>query len=372
MKPVESIFARAQSVDTDLRDAGVCGPELAHLAAIYCDSPRALTFRVPSPDWRLMMLILPLASRLSLLANPIFASLARSWGLGVRFVGVDRDGLAYDFRALLSDRTLGLLIELLTACERGTLRNEAPWLDVLFDALASEMLTTLERRREDWARHLDREHRLEPGVAASLFAHEDRYPDFMARLRQALREHSIDTAFYGRVLRSIDAREAEVDLRLHRIVLGQLHVQTLAGLHGSTAGLHLGCYNWLRLAPRHQHARAHLLARLPWMAHFLAETLIPVETGRACHALDLKLRQAIDAGQDRLAIEALADRLAVSPALMRRLWREPPVELGIPPAWLLPALMHDLEAIPPQEWPKDKAAWQALIESAGETALAAR
>ena len=108
------------------------------------------------------------------------------------------------------------------------------------------------------------------------------------------------------------------------------------------------------------------------MAHFLAETLIPVETGRACHALDLKLRQAIDAGQDRLAIEALADRLAVSPALMRRLWREPPVELGIPPAWLLPALMHDLEAIPPQEWPKDKAAWQALIESAGETALAAR
>ena len=194
----------------------------------------------------------------------------------------------------------------------------------------------------------------------------------MARLRQALREHSIDTAFYGRVLRSIDAREAEVDLRLHRIVLGQLDVQTLAALHPSATGLHLGAYNWLRLAPRHRHARAHLLARLPWMAHFLAETLIPLETGAAGQARDSRLRQAIDAGQDRLAIEALANRLAVSPALMRRLWREPPVELGVPPAWLLPALMHGLEAIAPQEWPKSADGWQALMQAAGETALAVR
>jgi len=43
-----------------------------------------------------------------------------AWGLNVRFVGVDRDGLAYDFRNLLADRTLRLLVELLDA---GALRR---------------------------------------------------------------------------------------------------------------------------------------------------------------------------------------------------------------------------------------------------------
>lgn len=372
MNPVQTIFPAARPVDIELRDVGVCGPELAHLAATYCDSPRALVFRAPSPDWRLMMLILPLASRLSLLSNPIFAGLARHWGLGVRFIGIDRDGMAYDFRALLSDRTLGLLIELLAECERGTLRNEAPWLDVLFEALAVEMLTTLERRRDDWARHLDREHRLEPAVSASLFVHEDRYPDFIARLRQALREHEIDTTFYGRVLRSIDEREAEVDQRMQNVVLGQLGVQSLDALLGSGVGLHLGCYNALQVAPRHRSARVHLLSRLPWMAHFLAETLIAVDTGGVIDPRDRLLRQAIDAGQDRLVIEALAERLDVSPALVRRLWREPPRELGMPPAWLLPALMHRLEALADRDWPDGEEAWLSLIEQAGEAVLATR
>jgi hypothetical protein len=372
VNPVQTILPRAFDVDAELRDAGVCGPELAHLGAIYCDSPRALVFRAPSPDWRLMMLILPLASRLSLLSNPIFASLARNWGLGVRFVGIDRDGLAYDFRALLGDRTLRLLIELLAECERGTLRNEAPWLDVLFDALAAEMLTCLERRRDDWARHLDREHRLEPGGASSLFAHEDRYPDFIGRLRQALREHTIDSRFYGRVLRSIDARESEVDQRMQTIILGQLNGETLGLLHASAAGLNLGCYNWLQVAPRHRHARAHLLGRLPWMAHFLAETLIPVDTGRATDPRDALVRQAIDGGQDRFMIEALAARLAVSPALMRRLWREPPKTIGVPAAWLLPTLMHCLDSLEPKDWPHNEDSWHALIEAASEAALASQ
>jgi hypothetical protein len=44
------------------------------------DSPRALVWRNPSPDWKLFVLLLPLASRLSLMTNPIFAQLTRDWG----------------------------------------------------------------------------------------------------------------------------------------------------------------------------------------------------------------------------------------------------------------------------------------------------
>jgi hypothetical protein len=416
LNSVETVLAPAQAVDRELRDAGLCGPELAHRAAIYCDSPRALVFRAPSPDWPMMLLVLPLASRLSLLCNPIFAALARNWGLGVRFIGIDRDRLVYDFRALLGDRTLALLIELLAQCERGSLRNEAPVLDVLFDALAARMLTTLERRRRDWARHLDLEHRLEPGAAGSLFAHEDRHPDFLAGLRQALREHSIDNTFYGKVLRSIDAREAEVDAHLKRIVLDELDSRAMMQLETTGAGLHLGCYNWLRLAPRHAHARAHLLTRLPWLARFLAETLVPIEasllgsaedepqpegddppkpqTAPWAHgtraglaaflnapggltatadrsARDRALRHAIDGGQDRAVIEALAERFGVGASVLRRLWREPPIALGTPPAWLMPTLIRRLAMIGERDWPRRNADWQALIEDASDRALTA-
>lgn len=380
MESVEAIFASAQAVDAELRDAGHGGPELAHLGAIYCESPRALVFRGPSPDWRQWLVILPLASRLSLMRNPIFASLARRWGLGLRFIGIDRDRLVYDFRALLGDRTLRLLVDLLAECERGTLRNEAPWLDVLFDALASQMLTTLEKRRSDWMRHLDREHRLEPDASSGLLSHQDRHPDFMAQLRQALRAHAIDAHFYGRVLRSVDAREAEVDQRLSRLLAEQLEPTVLERLRATPVGGHLGCYNWLRLAPRHAQARAHLLERMPWLAHYLVETLMPLEAaapaaseplgnGPVRASPDLFIRRAIDGGQDRVVIEALAQRLRVSPTMMRRLWREPPRGLGIPPAWLLPAILRCLDRSPEHAWPRHDADWQALIEHAGQTAL---
>jgi hypothetical protein len=380
LQSVEALFASAQPVDPELRDAGHTGPELAHLASIYCDSPRAIVFRAPSPDWRQWLIILPLASRLSLMRNPIFASLARRWGLGLRFIGIDRDRLVYDFRALLGDRTLRLLVDLLAACERGALRNEAPWLDVLFDALASQMLTTLERRRSDWMAHLDREHRLEPEASGGLLSHLDRHPDFIARLRQALREHVIDAHFYGRVLRSIDAREAEVDQRVSGWLAEQLDPSVLERLRATPVGAQLGCYNWLRLAPRHVQARAHLLEHMPWVAHYLVETLMPLEAaiqqlaepvgrGPAIATADLFIRRAIDGGQDRVVIEALAERLAVSPTVIRRLWRESPRALGIPPAWLLPAVLQGLDRSPEHGWPRDDADWQALLEHAGQAAL---
>ncbi|MCX7273935.1 MAG: hypothetical protein NTV19_12295, partial [Burkholderiales bacterium] len=115
MTDFESLRVDTFAVDEELIDAASVGPELAHLAQVYLRSPRALVWHNPSPDWRLFVLLLPIASRLSLMANPIFAQLARAWGLHARFVGIDRDGLVHDFRSLLSDRTLKMLVHLLGA-----------------------------------------------------------------------------------------------------------------------------------------------------------------------------------------------------------------------------------------------------------------
>src|SRR5690606_24751840 len=220
LKDVEFLTVDAVPIDGELQDAGNTGPELAQLAATYRNSPRAIVFRNPSSDWRLFVVLLPLASRLSLMTNPIFTQLTRAWGLNVRFVGVDRDHLVYDFRALLSDRTLRLLVDVLARSELapGVSRRGDDALDVLFASLADEMLTTLDRRRDDWGRHLDREHRLEPGAPASLFDRAGRYPDFLAALRRALRDEIIDVDFYGRVLRSIDLREDAIDARVRAVL----------------------------------------------------------------------------------------------------------------------------------------------------------
>ena len=426
MRHATALFIDPHPVDEALCDASHSGPELAHLAATYGASPRALVFRSPSSDWRLLMLMLPLGSRLSLMTHPVFAQLTRTWGLGIRFIGVDRDQLVYDFRALLSNRTLQLVVDLLARNERSisapaaqrsprnlppeTARSDpelatsdasAPLLDLLFEALAGDMLTTLERRRADWVRHLDREHRLEASPATRLFGHDDRYPDFIERLRAALRDGTIDPAFYGRVLRSVDQREAQVDARIAAIIEDALDPAALALLARTGAGKHLGAYNWLVLAPRHAAARAHLISRLPTLVNFLAETLMPLEAhARIAHgslaadsdgtlpdrapagpSYDLRptierqaclhgiehtgwLRRAIDAGQDRQIIDALAARLGVSANLVRRLWRDPPSALGQPPAWLAATLLRHLNQLPERAWPHDDDSWQHLIERA--------
>lgn len=397
----ESIQADAYPIDAELRDDGTAGPELAWLARSYCDSPRALVFRNPSSDWRLFVVTLPLASRLSLMANPVFAQLTRAWGLNVRFVGVDRDGLAYDFRALLSDRTLALLVELLARRESGSGASavggrrapggespgEAPGgsrgertLDVLFDALAREMLTVLERRHEDWHRHLARELRLEPALAGNLFDHGGRYPDFLAALRGALRKSLIEVEFYGRALRSIDLREAAVDARIAALIESSLDPVSLAKLARTGAGRHLGCYNWLRIEPARAGHRAHMLASLPAFADFFADSLLAPEHS-ASAGFDLKplaarsqsahslhwagvLRRAIDAGQDRAAIEAIAQRFAVGDNVIRRIWRERPAALGQPPTWHLAQVLRRLHALGERDWPATDAAWRTLLAQA--------
>ncbi|HQD81956.1 MAG TPA: hypothetical protein PK929_02710, partial [Quisquiliibacterium sp.] len=273
----------------------------------------------------------------------------------------------------------------------------------------------LQQRRSGWDRHLAVEHRLEPDAEGSLFARASRYPDFLAKLREALRTEIIDVAFYGRALRSIDLRETTFEQRVASLIEGALDEVTMAKLVRTGAGKHLGCYNWLRIDPRHAASRAHVLGRLPGLASFLAQTLLPLEARRldadeppdpreddwmtpdsgattsdapapdprrrSGDGFDLRtiaartdsshtvrwagaLRRAIDAGQDRLVIEALAQRFAVSDNTLRRLWRETPRALGQPPAWQLSPVLRQLDALGDRGWPTDDAQWRALLARA--------
>ena len=174
-------------------------------------------------------------------------------------------------------------------------------LDALFASLADQMLTLLERRQCGWGRHLDVEHHLEPAQPATLFARETRYPDFLSMLRGALRDEIIDAHLYGRALRSIDARELDTEQRIAELVRACLDHDTVTRLLDTGAGLHLGCYNWLLLGARHAPARAHVLRRLPWLASFLSETLVPMD------AALLAADSEVDAdGRDHDAGEAAA------------------------------------------------------------------
>lgn len=404
MREFEALRVDRYPIDDELCDAGNLGPELAHLAGVYCASPRALLFRNPSSDWRLFAVLLPLGSRLTLMANPIFAQLARAWGLNVRFVGIDRDRLIHDFRALLTDRTLALLIDWLARIDQqpAPRRDDAAaGLDVLFAALAGEMLTVLERGAATRFHHLELRHRLEPEVNGTLFERGTRYPDFLHGLRGALRDGIIDVEFYGRVLRSIDLRESIVERRVAATLEASLDPVTLAKLAHCGAGQHLGCYNWLRLAPRHAAARAHVLGALPAFASFFADALVPLETwdadepaapgwrdhdgdddcAPAAANYDLPrlvarrdaahsqhwsavLRRAVDAGQDRHVITALARRFAVDANVIRRLWHERPHELAQPPAWQLAQILRALDGRDGRDWPQNETQWRALLAQA--------
>lgn len=386
----EALRVTPHEVDDALCDDGQVGPELAYLTRTWQRSPRALIWRNPSPEWQRFVLLLPIASRLSLMGNPIFAQLTRAWGLNIRFLGVDRDGLVYDFRSLLTDATLRRLLECL-----GHEDSTSPeMLDTLFAALAADMLTVLDLRRRDWGRHLDGVHRLEPEVSGTLFGRDTRYPDFLAGLRLALREGRLDAGLYGRALRTVEARELDVETRVARALEAALDPGTLTLLLRCGTGQHLGAYNWLRIDPPHAPARAHVLANLPGFVSDLAQTLLPLDAlrvsastptpdreNRNLEGFDLRqhgraeedpsrarwagvLMRAVDAGQDRAVIEALALRFAVSENVIRRLWREAPEGLGQPDGWLLERILRVLQARGDREWPRTPAQWQTLIAHA--------
>ena len=374
----EAIRVDRFPIDSELTDTGNVGPDLSAATHAYLATPRALVWRKPSPDWSLFVLLLPLASRLSLMANPIFGQLTRDWGHSIRFIGVDRHQCIYDFRSLLTDVTLRRLVASLARWLHDEETHdglpmraaETATLDVLFAALGENMLTILEARRDDWGAHLAREHRLEPQVPGSLFDRPSRYPDFMAQLHQALRRELIDVAFYGKVLRSIDLREAAAEQRIAALLEGSLEPVTLVKLGRSRAGQHLGCYNWLLTGQGHATQRAHVLGRLPAFAQFFAETLInaqarprsglvaAAEHDRRAALLrpdDAReaLRQAIDSGQDRWVIEALSAHFGVEHNVLRALWRHCPTALDAPPTWHLKEILLRLNELPERAWPRD-------------------
>jgi hypothetical protein len=363
----EAIRVDAYPIDVELTDAGNVGPDLSAAADEYLATPRALIWRNPSPDWPLFVLLLPLASRLSLMANPIFAQLTREWGHNIRFIGVDRDHVVHDFRSLLTDATLRRLVGALAQWMRDGRRSDAATLDVLFAALAENMLTILEERGSDAAQHVAREHRLDLGGSDSLFDRDSRYPDFMAQLRGALRDGLIDVDFYGKVLRSIDLREAAAETRIAALVEATLDMVTLAKLQRSRVGRHLGCYNWLLLGGHRATQRAYVLSRLPVFGQCFPEVLLHAtrrdrergwfEPPRGPVGL---LRQAIDSGQDRAVIEALARHFEVQPNVIRALWRQCPTGLGRPVAWHLKQILLRLNELPERAWPRDEAQWAAF------------
>jgi hypothetical protein len=382
-------------LDQDLTDAATVGPDLAQAAHAYRSTPRALIWRNPSSDWQLLIVLLPLATRLSLMTNPIFGRLVQDWGMGIRFIGVDADQSVYDFRELLHRPALTKLVNALARfIDQSPFSSPAadhPALDTLFSVLSDDMLTILEQRRADWRRHLAREDRLvidrngsdqAPG-GRSLFDRRSRFPDFLAQLRQALRLQMIDVEFYGRVLRSVDLREDSAESRVLAILEGALDPITLAKLTRTRIGAHLGCYNWLRLEPRSASHRASLLHKMPVLAQFLADRLVcgPTQNRRAAFAAHIAapaeastarpdeaplrlLSQAIDSGQDRWVVESVARYFRVSDNVIRALWRNCPAALGAPPEWHLRQILLALNERPERSWPADAAGWLALKSSA--------
>ena len=380
MQTHEALHVDRQAFDQELTDVGTVGPELAHLAQIYCTSPRVIVFRQPSSEWRLFMLTLPLASRLSLLSNPVFTQLTRAWGLHLRFIGIDRNGLVYDFRSLLSDEMLHCLIDWLQASQTqrldGNAETSANGLDILFAGLARGKLTVL---------------------------------DFLAACREALRNEVIDVHFYGRILRSIDLREQAVELRAAAQIEDCLDPVVITKLNKAGVDKHLGCYNWLALAPIHAAMRAHILSNLRAFATFFAESQLSIETWQPTEqtvedlysgmveveeaheqarlaagnrpqppAYDLRrlsareetlrnvdcaarLSRAVDAGQDRAVIELLAERFEVDANTIRLLWRDKPAALGQPPTWHLIEILRQLDQLGRHDWPRASADWETLI-----------
>jgi hypothetical protein len=360
-------------VDTDLTDASHAGPELAHLASAYIQAPRALVWRHASSDWPLLVLLLPMGTRLSMMRNPIFANLVRDWGMNIRFIGVDYAHRVFDFRKLLSDDLLRKLVDALGEINPQHQASSHTTLDLLFSALAQGMLTLLEKRRADWPEHLAREHRLEPGVLGSVFDRQTRFSDFYRALHNGLRSGAINLDFYGRVLRSVDLREETLEQRLASLIKSTLDHRTLQRLSQAAVGLHLGCYNWLAIDPHHASQRQYLLQRLGCFAQFFSDSLLPhldlpagLETWPQADNHDVfnRLAQAVDSGQDRLVIEALAARFAVSSNTVRALWRAAPNGLGTPATWHLQKILLRLDAVPPRAWPNNPQDWLAFGQSA--------
>ncbi|NCW18371.1 MAG: hypothetical protein EBW71_09280 [Betaproteobacteria bacterium] len=336
------------AIDAELEDAGAVGPELAFIAKEQRLLPRALCWRDASSDWPLLIVQIPGTEALWMLQHPVFTPIIRRWGMALRVIGISREAMAYDFRALLSDSTLAKL--------RSALRDDpqqAP-VDLIYQALAQGMLTRLHPSGQ-MAKHLLREGYIHPNSEAIEPADSAHRPLLIKALQTALRRGQLDIGFYSRAMRAIRRRESLVQQRLAFIFEGALSPLSLQLCARLDPRIPWGVYNWLHRDPRHAAAREHLLRHLPWLGPWLANHLLL--------DVDSRLQQVIDSGQDSLVLENLAAVFAVDPNLLRRLWRRPiamPAELN---DWQLPRMLAWLQQKPERLWPADESSWDRLFEA---------
>ena len=57
-------------------------------------------------------------------------------------------------------------------------------------------------------------------------------------------------------------------------------------------------------------------------------------------------------------------RVAGGDNVIRRVWRDQPRALGVPPTWHLAQILRRLNELPERGWPQDNDAWQELIAAA--------
>ncbi|NCX11868.1 MAG: hypothetical protein EBW73_03415, partial [Betaproteobacteria bacterium] len=120
-----------------------------------------------------------------MLQHPVFTPIIRRWGMALRVIGISREAMAYDFRALLSDSTLAKL--------RSALRDDpqqAP-VDLIYQALAQGMLTRLHPSGQ-MAKHLLREGYIHPNSEAIEPADSAHRPLLIKALQTALRRGQLD------------------------------------------------------------------------------------------------------------------------------------------------------------------------------------
>jgi len=332
-------------LDPLLEDAGVVGSELAYLAEEQRHLPRAWVWRDANSDWPLIMVLIPGTEPLWMLRHPVFTPIVRRWGLALRVIGVSRECMGFDFRALLDDATLRALLGALL----DEPRNQP--LDLIHATLARAMLTRMPGGSDAYA-HLLRRGFVHPP------SHRDAATDdfslrslLLKKLQLALRDGQIDVELYSRALRVLRQREARIALQVAEHLEASLDPLTVRRCQTVAARVHWGSYNWLHRNPRHAPARQHLLRRMPWMADWLCEHLLSAE------APGSRLQQAIDSGQESHALEALAMVFAVDPNLMRRLWRDPSPMPPMAQPWQLPLILGWMNSYPEQDWPRDEAGW---------------
>jgi len=342
-----AITVDPSSLDAELEDAGTVGPELAFIAREQRLLARAFCWRDASSDWPLLVVQIPGTEALWMLQHPVFTPIIRRWGMALRVIGISRQALAFDFRALLDDQTLARL--------RKSLHEDpekAP-VDLIYQALARGMLTRLHDAGQA-AKHLLREgflHQQPP-----LFEPVDgpQRPLLLKALQAALRRGQLDIGFYSRAMRVLRQREQQVQQRLSFVLEGALSALSLQACARVDPRIPWGVYNWLHRDPRHAAAREHVLTHLPWLGPWLANHLLLSHHTR--------LQQVIDSGQDSLVLETLAAVFAIDPNLLRRLWRHPivmPAELN---DWQLPRMLAWLQQKPERLWPGSEASWERLFE----------